>query len=176
MNSVAFVRCLCKALNKNESQDIPGHIGLEGNSMADDAAKNATSLDQSTIPLKPDAVIASLKTTQKSELVSRCSERPGYIPPDATPLPRRASCVLAQLRSEHSGILSAFNHRVGKLDSPTCRRCGNEVDTADHFIGTCPTLAGLRESIFGGAIIDAGVAMARQKAECWEFIIRAGLA
>ena len=46
-------------------------------------------------------------------------------------------------------------HRIGiNKDSPICRVCGEEDETASHIIFTCGGLASLRHRIFGSATLE----------------------
>jgi hypothetical protein len=43
---------------------------------------------------------------------------------------------------------------MGLLSDPPCAACGNEEESALHFICVCPTLANLRTQIFGNPILS----------------------
>ena len=52
-------------------------------------------------------------------------------------LPRRHASALCQLITGHV-LLNNHLTRIGKIDSPTCPKCGANTETVRHFVLVCP--------------------------------------
>ena len=61
-----------------------------------------------------------------------------------------------QFRAGASSLCAATLHKMGALESPNCRDCG-ELDTEDHVLLACPRGAAARLSLFGPDVTVADV-------------------
>ena len=144
-----------------------GHEGIEGNELADREAKRAAegiSSDKHLLPLyvrKPlpinpaaskrahhDALNALWKTRWRA---SERGRRDALLD-EATPskkflktisqseLSRADSSRIAQFRLAHVPVNQYLN-RIGKANSARCPACGDESETAEHFLLRCPNYA-----------------------------------
>ncbi|KAK7063814.1 hypothetical protein R3P38DRAFT_2491623 [Favolaschia claudopus] len=148
---------------------VPGHQGVEGNEVVDEAAKEAAQGQFSELPTKlhilhdlPSSV-AALKAGRKHAIArswasiwqeSRAGQRIAAF--DKTPPGRRTlrwyedlhrgSCsIITQLRTGHIG-LNAYLARFGAVDSPKCHTCG-EPETVRHYLLTCRRFSKERDDL-----------------------------
>lgn len=144
---------------------IPGHKGVEGNELADTAAKEAAKGERYTSPKErlpsylqneklPDS-ISAIKQWHQAELNERWSnlwkESPRYtrtstIDPSmpsnrfiklVATLPRQQTSIYTQLRTRHIP-LNHHPHRIRKSPSPHYPICPGRDETIDHFLFDCP--------------------------------------
>ena len=69
---------------------------------------------------------------------------------------RKDSATLAQLRSGHSLLLAAYQHRVDEEKPDTCPICEEEPQTVEHWL-KCPGTAQKRQEIFGKTDLSPAV-------------------
>ena len=137
-------------------QWVPGHCGLEGNELADQAANEARRLPGPRAPISYSSAKAYIRRAVRDAPPSHQrtleiygDRRPPF--PSATlgSNPRRLSTLLAQLRGGHSCVLAAYRHRVDAAPSPTCPKCGEAPEDLEHWLQSCPATLGIRARIFG---------------------------
>jgi ribonuclease HI len=145
-------------------QWVPGHCGLLGNEVADQAAREATlppeegGPAQRPLPVSFRAVKALIRekirdpkpTHARTRLVyAKALQRGGRT--------RKEEVTLARLRSGHSWLLAAYRSRVTQRRPPelredsVCSRCFLEEETLQHFLQECPATAAARVSCLGSA-------------------------
>jgi len=131
---------------------IPGHVGIDGNETADEAAKAAAKERSERVryPKMKAAQYADIqKETQKemkmewekdkkAKLLHRIMQKRQAI--HGRKLygkmeSRKRMTWLVQLRSEHCG-LNYYLHRMKKIDEPQCE-CGKEKETVEHYLLRC---------------------------------------
>ena len=71
------------------------------------------------------------------------------VPWDNVSLTRHEEVHMAQLRSGHSNYLVAYRTRLNPELDPTCPRCGEEVETLEHFFQHCNATMAHRVDCFG---------------------------
>lgn len=151
---------LCRAIKRVPGrltlQWVPGHCGLLGNEIADRAAREAAcSLDDPSAVEPAPISFSGAKTAIRFHFKE---------PPPQTPQVRAVYChgplakpthdrktevTLARLRSGHSTLLAAYQHMVGRSDSPICPRCEVGAETLSHFMQDCPSTIRARIECFG---------------------------
>lgn len=138
---------------------VPGHMGIEGNEMADSLAKDASTGTTTLLhcPIRQLSALphsqAAARATFKKEVGSRwttqwnASKHGKRITKfDPTPpgkrvtrmyrgLSRPHGSILTQLRSGHVG-LNKYLARIKAVDSPLCTHC-QTTETVEHFLLGC---------------------------------------
>ena len=145
-----------------------GHVGIDGNEVADAEAKRAA--DDATqnvnwrfgvlkhpLPISRSAHLQKLRDVTKVKYGRDFREGTRYrrvavfdrsMPSNkyrkiTSSLPRRFVSVLTQLRTNHIP-LQAYLHRFKLADSPTCQQCNNAPETVSHFLLFCSKFANQR--------------------------------
>jgi hypothetical protein len=144
-----------------------GHEGLEGNELADreakEAAKGKTSNTKQLPPylrrpllINPAALKAAHNTKLKKEwqedwkksergqaatLIDESTPSSRFLKSISNPkLSREAASQISQLRLKHFP-LNRYLKRIRRVDSARCPACGEETESADHFLLRCPSYA-----------------------------------
>lgn len=143
----------------------PGHCGVHGNELADQAAKAAAqglSSPDDALPeilREPLPLSASALRRQYNDVLghrwliewttsvrfSRMSAVDPHMSPRAIrrllhDRPRHETSLITQLRIGHVP-LNKHLHRIGKYDSPTCSACERRPETVRHFLLECPSFS-----------------------------------
>ncbi|OBZ65556.1 hypothetical protein A0H81_14412 [Grifola frondosa] len=140
----------------------PGHVGIQGNEMADAEAKKAALGESSPTQLLPtllrkplpdnrSAVSQDILTCIKRRNAERLKLSPRYakllkLDPKAPSgnfmkmvrnHSKRDSAILMYLRTGHAP-LNKHLFRIGKSDTPRCPYCPRSDETVFHFLVECP--------------------------------------
>ena len=134
-------------------QWVPGHCGLLGNELADQAAREAATDRSGRYPPLPVS-FASAKAFVRRAIRDSPLERPlvkeVYSRGRITPLSsRKAEVIVARLRSGHSTILAEYRARFGLGGSSTCPHCGDGDESLEHWFRQCSASMALRMRCFG---------------------------
>ena len=160
-----------RAGNTNYSLTIrwtAGHVGIPGNEKADKEAKRAADGHSSDSKELPRYLRKNIKLSVSALRQANNKERndtwkndwqasKGYkrlkAKDTASPssqkflsltsnhrIPRRLASLIFQLRVGHAP-LNGYLHRFKKVDSARCPACGDQCETAEHFLLRCPKYA-----------------------------------
>ena len=144
---------------------VKAHVGLEGNELADSAAKQG-GLDEMGINPRHIALMSKAEAKgcikerirdvwtrqwqghaeykMTKQFLSQPSKHAGI---RAVKLSKSSLSRLIQLITGHN-FLSYFQYKLDSTINPLCRMCGEENETFYHLITCCPALELRRREIF----------------------------
>ena len=154
---------------------VPGHQGIRGNEIADELAR----IGASTRFQGPEPALGISKQLRSAlkrwtedcskeqwRQTQGCRQSKTFI---SGPDKARTEWLLKRSRQALNPLIGILTghcrlrkhlHQMGLEADPVCPRCGEEEETAWHFLSTCEALGRLRQSIFGSPEIqeeDAGL-------------------
>ena len=123
-------------------QWVPGHAGIAGNELADQAAKQAAELEGPSAPITFDSIKAEIKKATKDPAPHHDRTRQVYAfyskKKEKEINSREDQSLLAKLRSGHTPILAAYKARIDPKANPTCQLCeSGEDQTLEHWLTKC---------------------------------------
>ena len=118
-------------------QWIPAHCGISGNEQADIPAKEGARGEQHA-----NNVSFSKKKTLIRELTMPRSQRDDY-----HLLSWKQQVILVRLRPGHNRLNNHMHRKLKLAPSPTCP-CGQEEQTTEHVVQTCPLHKATREDVW----------------------------
>jgi len=138
-------------------QWTPSHIGIQGNEIADKAAKLAHShCNMEDFPFESEEYFTETKQLldfhQNDELNTFLQTHSlGQIysldsPPLNTKCDRRTSTAIFRLKTGHCGLNSHL-HRLRLSDTDICPSCKNSPETVTHYLFHCPAYCVQRASL-----------------------------
>jgi len=68
-------------------------------------------------------------------------------------LGRRDARLAVQILTGH-GTLNYHMYKLGRINTPDCRMCGEEEKTSLHILSLCPAYARLRLQFLGSATLE----------------------
>ena len=139
-------------------QWVPGHVGVWGNEQVDEVAKSACQLPQQEIPIDLNTAKATVKRYVSKEwrkgvrhqtlLTNELQKPPNN---KEQHLSRRDRIYLSQIRTgEHCPIFNSYLFRIGKKQSPACRKCGSAEENWEHILKQCKSYDNARKKHFRG--------------------------
>jgi ribonuclease HI len=144
---------------------IKAHVGIEGNEMADSAAKLGGEDSMGTnrkewVPIPPVLIRADVERAIRREWKARWINNDKYkmtkqfltepnkrISNAVIKLSKTGLSRLIQLVTGHN-FLSYFQFKLDGHINPLCRLCGEENETFFHLISECPALEVERRKVF----------------------------
>jgi ribonuclease HI len=140
-------------------QWVPGHSGIEGNELADAAAKQATSLQQEPTAITLGSACARIRATIKDDLSTH--ERSARVyskiskQKEAEVRSREDQVLLGQIRAAHHWCFESYHQLVDETHNTTCKECGWEMHDLEHWLCHCPSTSHIRMRTFG--TLDVGL-------------------
>ncbi|XP_043479885.1 uncharacterized protein LOC122509720 [Leptopilina heterotoma] len=161
---------------------IPGHSGFAENDRAEELAKEGAR-KQLIGPEPPIGVSNKCLTLEIKQWIAAehqrewqvtkgCRQAKVLMGSSINPmrkaefrkLNRKEANIITGLLTGH-GDLRYHRHKMGILDDPKCRRCGEEYETPIHILCHCPALVKEREHITGYFFLGETVIATRNLAE-----------
>ena len=157
------LRCLNRPL---VIQWVPGHAGVPGNELADEAAKKAAELlSEGPATISWKAIAASIKLAARDNPTHERTMKvyAAYSREKEKKIKSREDqSLLAKLRSGHTILFAGYRKRIGLDDDGQCPLCPEELDPRpeqdlEHWM-TCAGTAAKRQALFGNKEMeDLGV-------------------
>jgi hypothetical protein len=178
---------------KLQLQRVPGHVGIEGNEKADQAAKEAaTDLQEGSWQTnlksaRSNAIYQAIKQQWQKEwendretarslrhMTKSSNTKPPSHIYDKLGNKRKHIAWIAQLRTGHCS-LNQYLARFKIVDDATCPECNETTETVKHFLLVCPKYERARDRMrrkvgFGGMRVDKLLGDARRIEATVEFI------
>ena len=141
-------------------QWLPGHSDVEGNELADQAAKRATNGDDEPRPVTIRAIRAEICNLVPEHPPTHSRTIDVYskwrMSAEKEVVTRADQVYLARLRSGHHPDLMATKMRLKITETAECPRCGYEEENVVHWL-SCPGTMAARMEIFGKTELELSV-------------------
>ena len=140
---------------------VPGHVGIEGNEIADRLAKEALEEDITPIPLHFSEIIPMVKKYFHDiwqDVWSGTPEHLSTFAPDvkqkffSSNIGRKSQVVLSRVRIGHTNLTHAYRMK-GEDREPLCEHCGVVLNVV-HFMVHCPLYQDQRNRYLFGSSIE----------------------
>lgn len=191
-NNVADCRKILGELSRNRQVTltwIPGHCNFMGNEEADKLARKGSV----TKMIGPEPAMGIASSTRRTAVLDRVHKehlkrwqnftigrqaRELFAEPcrKAEEFFLRNSKIrtrnLTKILSGH--CLRKHLHKIGVIDSPLCRGCGEKEETVKHFLGECPSLSWKRLHTLGELFLTSKKIRDSSLDDISTFVERAG--
>jgi hypothetical protein len=141
---------------------VPGHVGLVGNELADDAAKRATVQFSIEEQDKVCCTLSNLKCYLRKQLIKQWNEntsnryqtqslRQQILPNTPSNLklkassPRPFQTLYSRYRVDRAEGAGSYPRKLRKINNPSCRFCGHPRESIHHLLTTCAGTAIYRQ-------------------------------
>ena len=130
---------------------VPGHADLAGNEAADRLANQAAAdCAQEEAPIDLSSARTAIRRWTSELASARAQRHPHREPtPSHDELDRWGQATLSQLRTGYCPLVRATAHRLGLVEDPTCRACGEEEEDVEHLLAGCPAHVAARAGFWG---------------------------
>ena len=146
---------------------VPGHIGVEGNEIADELARKGASTrfigPEPVCGLNWSAALGTIGSWVKSECARHWREQPGMkqaktlikpqIRPDFIYLKKGELRQVVGYLTGHNTLRYHLN-KMGVCEDTTCRLCSQDTESSTHILCNCGGLDKNRYEIFGKVTLD----------------------
>ena len=146
-------RQLCSLTATVNIQWVPAHVNVPGNELADQAAKDATQLDEPSVGTSYGSIKQWIKWAIQDPPISHQRTRETYeqysLKCDEEVTSRADQVLLAQLRSGHHKCLRAYQHRLYHSVDPHCVHCPGSIHDLEHWLTRCQATLEKHFRLFG---------------------------
>ena len=114
---------------------VKSHIGIKGNEEADEMAKLGSMKEKGGEITEGGIRQASKEKRRAKRSITEYLCMAGW--------DRKTAITYIQLRT-NKGNLRCWTHLIGKSRTDACKKCGEEIETGDHVMFSCPAWEHLR--------------------------------
>ena len=144
-------------------QWVPAHCDVPGNEAADQAAKDATTLNDACRPVSFASECARIRQavkdpapTDPSDIrIHKIYSRYSRARDEAEVTTRKDQIDIARLRARTHPALQAYQKKINTQADATCPRCGLGEEDLEHWLIDCPAMSFRKMKIFGTHALES---------------------
>lgn len=148
---------------------VPGHCGIEGNEIADELARNGSSMQflgpEPFCGVSPCSLKMELRNWEQMMIntnwynttIARQSKR--FVTPNSSitrkllVLSKKDLCTYTGLITGHCSV-KYYLKLINKVQDDTCRFCSEEIETSEHLLCNCVALFSTRIKFFDKGLLQ----------------------